>query len=116
MPWKQAMKTYQLCQAASWVAENKFRAIEGQKCKFEETYPKKIGSRKHRFMHKEFEKVLVALGKFFRLEIDKFRNKESSTNSSWRRWSSKMNIYFVLMLQIRLCTNILRMIYRIYWM
>uniref|UniRef100_A0A915J2E3 Uncharacterized protein n=1 Tax=Romanomermis culicivorax TaxID=13658 RepID=A0A915J2E3_ROMCU len=51
-----AMKTYQLCQAASWTAENKVRAVEAQKCKYEESNPKKIGRRRHRFLEKEYER------------------------------------------------------------
>lgn len=53
----QAMKTYQICDAESASAEAKFRIVEAQKAKFEADNPSKLGSRKHKFLDKEFEKV-----------------------------------------------------------
>lgn len=69
-----AMKTYQLCQAASWIAESKFQAVEAQKLKFEENFPKKLGSRKHRFTIKEFEKRQNKYNEF-QLKALKFKNE-----------------------------------------
>ncbi|KRY12040.1 SLIT-ROBO Rho GTPase-activating protein 1 [Trichinella patagoniensis] len=51
-----AMKTYQLCYAAGCNAEFKFRAAEMQKMRFEESWPKKIGCRRHKLLEKAYER------------------------------------------------------------
>uniref|UniRef100_A0A5S6R1P1 Rho-GAP domain-containing protein n=1 Tax=Trichuris muris TaxID=70415 RepID=A0A5S6R1P1_TRIMR len=69
-----AIKTYQLCHSACCNAEFKFKLAETQKSRFEDSWPKKIGCRKHRFLEKAFERKQAKYNEY-RLKALKARNE-----------------------------------------
>ncbi|KFD65199.1 hypothetical protein M514_06577 [Trichuris suis] len=69
-----AIKTYQLCHGACSNAELKFKLAETQKSRFEDSWPKKIGCRKHRFLEKAFERRQAKYNEY-RLKALKARNE-----------------------------------------
>ncbi|CDW52845.1 FCH and RhoGAP domain containing protein [Trichuris trichiura] len=71
---KRAIKTYQLCHGACSNAELKFKLAETQKNRFEDSWPKKIGCRKHRFLEKAFERRQAKYNEY-RLKALKARNE-----------------------------------------